>query len=205
MNITKKFWVLLMALFLAPLPLFSDSEWKVKKDSNGIMVETRKADGYAIEEFKATTTIDIPFEKAVAILKDVPKYTLWMYRLLIAEIVDVKSPASKVMYMKIDLPIPVKDRDMYLAMTEKVDMKNGVYESNNTGIDGYKETDCIRMKKVSFSWILKRSAADKNKTEVLYTSKGDPAGKLPAWLCTLGNVDNPYKCLYNLKYKYIKN
>jgi hypothetical protein len=199
-------WIFVVTIFLSPLPLLSDGPWKVKKNSKGIMVETRTADGYEAEEFRATTTINTPFEKAVEIMKEVPKFVLWMPRLLEAKVVKEESPNSKIIYMAIDMPWPVKDRDMYVQMTEKLDLAKGVYERNNVGIDGYPiEPQRIRFKKVSFLWVLKRNEADKNKTDVLYTSKGDPAGKLPAWIINLGNVDIPHEFLFNLKYKYPKN
>ncbi|PKL39619.1 MAG: hypothetical protein CVV44_05205 [Spirochaetae bacterium HGW-Spirochaetae-1] len=205
MNFKRNLLFLLLAGLFLPVSLSPHAAWEVKKNEKGIKVATRKADGYAVEEFKAETTIDIPLPEAVKILKDVPRYKKWMYRLLKAEIVKELSPDSKIIYMKIDLPWPAEDRDMYIQMSDKVDLEKGIYESTNTGIDGYPKTDCIRMTNVTFSWILKSSEADKNKTRVIYTSKGDPAGKLPSWICNLGNVENPYQCLYNLRFKYKKN
>jgi len=205
MNFRKNLVIILVAAFSAPLALFPYAPWEVKKNENGIKVATRKADGYAVEEFKAETTIDIPLTEAIKILKDVPHYKKWMYRLLKAEIVKELSPDSKIIYMKIDLPWPAEDRDMYIQMTERVNMEKGIYESINTGIEGYPKTDCIRMTNVKFAWILTSREDDKNKTQVIYTSKGDPEGKLPSWICNLGNVENPYQCLYNLRFRYKKN
>jgi hypothetical protein len=205
MNIKKNGWIIIAAVLLAPFPLLSDSAWKVKKNKNGILIETRKADGYAVEEFKATATLDMPFDKAVEILRDVQNYRLWMYKLVTAKTINESSPHSKIIYMKIDLPWPAKDRDMYLQTTEKIDRQNGVFEINNIGLGGYPETECIRMTKVTITWILTGDGTDKHKTHVLYSSKGDPAGKLPAWICNLGNVDGPFENLSNLKYKYKKN
>ncbi len=199
-------WILTAAMFLSSLPLLSDGPWKVRKDSKGIIVETRTADGYAAEEFRATTTIDTPFEKVVEIMREVPNFVLWMPKLLEAKVIKEQSPNSKIIYMAIDMPWPVKDRDMYVQMTEKLDPAKGVYERNNVGIDGYPEVpQRIRFKKVSFLWVIKKNEADKNKTDVLYTSKGDPAGKLPAWIINLGNVEMPHEFLFNLKFKYKKN
>ena len=202
----KHYIAIAMALaFLGPLPLFSDGPWKVKKNRNGITVETRKADGYDVDEFKASATLDMPFDKAVEILRDVPNYTQWMYKLLVSKTISETSPQSKVIYMKLDLPWPARDRDMYVRTTETLDEKKGFFESSSVGVDGYPQSECIRMKRVTITWTLTGVGSDKSKTHVVYSSKGDPSGKLPAWICNLGSVDGPYENLSNLKFKYRKN
>jgi hypothetical protein len=205
MKIKNSCWIVMALVMLVPFPLFSDGPWKVKKSKNGITVETRKADGYEVEEFKATTTLDMPFDRAVEILRDVQNYRLWMYKLVIAKTISEATPYSKIIYMKIDLPWPAKDRDMYLQATEKIDRQKRIFEINNTGLGGYPETECIRMKKVTITWVLTGDGTDNNKTHVVYSSKGDPGGKLPAWICNLGNVDGPFENLSNLKSQHKKN
>jgi len=75
--------------------------------------------------------------------------------------------------MAIDMPLAVKDRDMYLANDGKAGSCQGVYERTMSGSMVILLTpSAYALKKFRFLWILKRNEAEKIKQMFCIRAKG---------------------------------
>jgi ribosome-associated toxin RatA of RatAB toxin-antitoxin module len=188
----------LIGLFFLPLiSLAQESSWEMKKDEDGITVYTRAVAGTNIKEFKASTTINSSVEKIFNILIDVENYPAW-----IEDVVNARklfqAGDSLGMYYQLDLPWPLKDRDLamvsHIHKNEDNSILLQIVEATNLAAE---DDDIIRIKEAKGQWLIKPLGT--NKTAVTYQFLADPQGLLPAWVINIFLVDGPFKTLENLE------
>jgi hypothetical protein len=170
--------------------VFSQADWELKKEEDGIKVYLREVDGSKIQEYKAEAILEGKVSIFVAVLKDVNSY-----KELYSHAKDVKllneNDTFHVHYIVTDTPWPVKDRDAvysstysqhYGTKTVRIDMKleEGYLEQSD---------DCVRMENAVGFWLLNQ--IEPNKVDVLYQMHAEPGGSIPTWAVNMFLVDTP--------------
>ena len=184
-------------LLLSFAPVDQEKDWKLKKEADGISVYTRDVEGSNIKEFKATAYIASSQKTALDILFDIPNYPRWIEDVKYSEVLN-ETEGGRSFYYQLDLPWPVKDRD--IAMTMKIspqEDKSVLLEL--TGRDDLivENDDFIRMNNVLGQWLV--SPVDDENCVVTYRFIADPEGYLPAWVINIFIVDGPYRTLLNME------
>jgi ribosome-associated toxin RatA of RatAB toxin-antitoxin module len=184
-------------LFLPVKILAQTSKWELKKEEDGITVYTREVAGTDIKEFKASTKLSSPIEKIYRVLLDVDNYPAWIEDVVNARKI-FQAGDSLGMYYQLNLPWPMKDRD--LAMVTHI--KNNEDSSILLQIVGTSKLvaendDFIRIKEAKGQWLISPLTGDE--TEVTYRFLADPEGFLPAWVINIFIIDGPFKTLENLE------
>ena len=174
-----------------------EKDWELKKEADGISVYTRDVEGSNIKEFKATAHIASSQKTALDILIDIPNYPRWIEDVKYSEILN-ETEGGRNFYYQLDLPWPVKDRD--IAMTMKIspqEDKSVLLEL--TGRDDLivENDDFIRMNNVLGQWLV--IPVDDENCVVTYRFIADPEGYLPAWVINIFIVDGPYRTLLNME------
>jgi hypothetical protein len=114
-------------------------------------------------------------------------------------------------YISIDPPWPVSNRDCIMKLTGELSNKNNTKVTADMLAlskqvvplkKGY-----IRLTKLSNKWVIESISDDK--TSVIYSVRVDPEGYIPAWIVNPFIKNQPFYTLYNLKQmvkfpKYIK-
>jgi hypothetical protein len=189
---------LLISLFLLSFtPNSQENEWELKKEADGIRVYTRDVKGSNIKEFKASSKLTSSQETILNILFDIPNYPKWIEDVEDARILS-KNEKEMNFYYQLNLPWPLKDRD--IAMSMKISpQEDASVLLDLLGRDDLIEEgdDFIRMNNVVGKWLI-RPIDDKN-CEVTYQFLADPEGSLPAWVINLFIVDGPHQTLLNLE------
>lgn len=174
------------------------SEWKLRKDRNGIRVWTRDHKKEGILEYLSKITIETSLEKLIYIIQNVDEYPDWTENCETASIHKVLTDTSRIEYMTTKVPWPLEDRDVAM---EFVVVKNtdNYFQANLTSVpeavplsDNY-----IRIEISQGSWIFKK--IDDNRVEVIHQFLSDPGGSIPKWIVNMFIVNGPYKTLENLK------
>lgn len=176
------------------------TDWKLRRDSEGVKVFTRNVAGSPFEEFKATVTIfNTTVTGVLDILMDVKNYPTRFPNCGSAKVLVQKSKYSDIHYLTIEAPWPVTDRDaIYEATTSfSDDGKHARIQLVPRGDYTKEEKNFIRVHNGSGFWDVKEIAP--NTVEVVYQFHADPAGEIPAWIANSVIVINPLKTLESLR------
>jgi hypothetical protein len=174
------------------------TDWKLRKDRNGIKVWTRDHKGQGILEYLSTITIETSLEKLVAIIQNVDKYPVWTANCETASIYKVLSDTSRIEYLTTKVPWPLEDRDVAMEFVVVKDTET-YFQANLTSIaDAVPlSDDYVRIEISEGSWIFRK--IDENRVEVIHQFLSDPGGSIPMFIVNMFIVSGPYKTLENLK------
>ncbi|MCW5519856.1 START domain-containing protein [Aureitalea sp. L0-47] len=192
-----------LALFtIFSISSFSQPNWELKKEKDGIKVYLTKSDESKIKQFKVETFVDAsPREVANAIV-DLDNNYKWFVNVEKAQLLKQIGNDEFVFRQVIQVPFPFKDREVieYCGVKE---LPNGVIrielKEDNTFIP--ETDDYVRMAISRGYWILSPSEGG---TEIEYSFLADPGGNIPAWLANQFIVSNPFKTIKGLR-KYLKS
>lgn len=174
------------------------TDWKLRKDKNGIRVWTRDHKEERILEYLSKITIETNLKTLIDIIQDVENYPVWTANCETASIYEVLSDSSRIEYMTTKVPWPLEDRDVVI---EFVIIRNtdSYFQANLTSVPDAVplSDDYLRVEISKGTWIFKK--IDDNRIEVVNQFLSDPGGNIPKWIVNMFIVSGPYKTLENLK------
>ena len=179
------------------------SKWKLEKNKDGIKVYTRSAEGVAIKEFRAQTSVFCKIEELKSLLIKAENYPAWQANITTAKILKQAKSTEQYIYYTSDLPWPVSDRDVVVNSKMSTN-KEGVVTFNITGAPKYVDhkDDFLRIEKIVAKWTL--TPKKNGEIEVLQQVTADPGGNIPTWLVNMLIVDGPFETFTNLRAKFKK-
>lgn len=191
-----------VSLLTAQAALPNDAKLSLNK--NNIKVWTYKDANSPVLSYKAETVFDVPIEKAVALILDVNYTPKWVPNVAKAEILsrdDKKGEFS--IYMVLDFPFPLKDRDMVVKGKMSKD-KNGTISIKNTAIQQGKPLNAnyIRLTDYFGDWTFQKLSA--NQVKVTTTGHANPEGSIPASVTNLLVEQQPYQMFQRMKVELVK-
>ena len=178
---------------------------KLSMNKNNIKVWTYQDQGQTVLSYKGETTYDVPIERAVALFLDVQNTPKWVPNVARAEVLSRDDQKGEfTLYMVLDFPFPLKDRDMVVKGKMFKDA-NGTISIKNKAIASGKAVNpnYIRLKNYEGDWIFQKLAA--NKTKVTTTGFADPEGSIPQSVTNLLVEQQPYQMLQKMKIELAKN
>lgn len=104
--------VLLVGMLGAMSAVSTEAEWELQKDNAGIQLFTRKVDSSPFLEVKATARISAPMEKLTEVFGDGSSCPTWRDSCKSSKILRQTSEDERFIYMILDMPWPVSDRDL---------------------------------------------------------------------------------------------
>lgn len=181
------------------------SNAKLSLNKNNIKVWTYKDTNNPVLSYKAETTIDVPIERAVALVLDVNNSPKWVPNVAKAEVLsrdDKKGEFS--IYMVLDFPFPLKDRDMVVKGTMSKDASGTIYIKNSAVQQGKAlNSDYIRLKDYAGDWTFQKLGT--NKVKVITSGHANPEGSIPASVTNMLVEQQPYQMLQKMKSELAKN
>lgn len=172
---------------------------KLSLNKNNIKVWTYKNVNSAVLSYKAETTFDVQLEKAVALVLDVNNTSKWVPNVAKAEMLSRDDKKGEfTLYMVLDFPFPLKDRDMIVKGKMSKD-SNGVITVQNTAIAQGKAVNpnYIRIKDYSGDWVFQKMA--NNKVKVTTSGHANPEGSIPTSVVNFLVEQQPYQMLQKMK------
>ena len=181
------------------------SNAKLSLNKNNIKVWTYKDANSTVMSYKAETTYDVSIEKAVALVLDINNSPKWVPNVARAEVLsrdDKKGDFT--IYMVLDFPFPLKDRDMVVKGNMSKD-SNGTITIKNTAIQQGKalNSNFIRLKEYTGDWTFQKLGA--NKVKVTTSGHANPEGAIPASVTNFLVEQQPYQMLQKMKVELSKN
>lgn len=196
MNQIKIEFALLLFFSMVSQKGFSQTDWKLIKNSQEIQVYVRTNDSTKFKEYKATMVVKAPIEKVYQLIMNAEKLKKWNYQTSESYLVKKVSDTEQIIYMENDMPWPVQNRDVVTRMTVQHPTSNVLKINLNPSPGVVPEKDrIIRIKNFSGYWYLEQSSKG---TIVIQQMQGDPGGSLPAFLFNLFLTNGPFSTFLEL-------
>jgi hypothetical protein len=175
-------------------------EWELRKESDGVRVFIRDSSLPGLKTARAETLIPIddPYV-IVALLDDVEAAADLMDAVSLVEELESEEPDAKHVHMVLDLPWPLKDRDVVAALTPLHDEEGQRLILTLTGRPGRIPVDreYVRVPNFDSSYTLRYGV--EGGVHVTLESTIDPGGSIPGWMINYGITEMPVKTLTNMR------
>lgn len=185
-------------------PLFAAETAKLIINKNNIKVWTILDPMNPALSYKAETTFNASMEQAVALVLDVENAKKWVPHLAQAEILSRNDQKGEfTLYMVLDLPFPLKDRDLVVKGMIKKDANGIIHILNqSTSIGKAMNPNYIRIKRYEGDWTFQKLA--ENKVKVTNSGFADPEGVIPVSVSNMFVQQQPYQMLQKMKVELAK-
>ncbi len=174
------------------------TDWKLKRNEEGIKVYTANTEGSNFKSVKVECTINTRLSQLIAFLMDVDAQPGWVYGSKSARLVRKTSAMDITFYSEVDVPWPCTNRDYVAHITVNQPAPNVVT------IDSHSEPDLvpqeagkIRVRKSAAHWEI--TALNAQQVSIVYTVEFDPAGTVPAWLINMFVTKGPFQSFQKLR------
>ncbi len=178
---------------------------KLSLNKNNIKVWTYQDPKNSAMSYTAETTLNVPMERAVALILDVKSTATWIPNVAHAELLSQPSSNGEFnLYMILDFPFPLKDRDLVVKGSVKKDAQ-GVIHIQNRAVTQGKAIDAkyTRITRYEGNWRFEK--IDANQVKVTTSGFADPAGSIPASVANFFVEQQPYQMLQKMKAELAKN
>jgi hypothetical protein len=195
-----------LGLLLIALPALAigasgePSEWELRKESDGIRVFVRDSSLPGLKTVRAETVIPVDDPYVIVALLDDPEAAVeLMDGVSFVEEIESEEPGAKHMHMVLDVPWPIKDRDVAAALTLLHDEEGRRLILTLTGKPELIPVDrkYVRVPNFDSSYTLRYGREDG--VHVTFESTVDPGGSIPPWVVNYGITDMPVKTLANMR------
>ena len=99
----------------------NEAEWTLEKDEEQIQLYTRPVSGSPFLAVKAITLINAPMTKVADAFGDGDGCSAWRALCKSSEVLSMVSETERYVYLVLDLPWPLSDRDMVIHSIAQID------------------------------------------------------------------------------------
>ncbi|WP_180000339.1 START domain-containing protein [Acinetobacter sp. YH12239] len=174
-------------------------------NKNNIKVWTIQNPDHPVLSYRAETVVDASLERAVAIVLDVENAKSWVPNVGSAQVIsqDLKQGEFK-LYMVLDFPFPLKDRDLIVQGKMYKDSKGIIHIKNKASQTGKsKNPQYIRLQHYVGDWSFEQIGP--NKVKVSTSGYADPEGAIPQSVTNMFVQQQPYQMLQKMKTELAKS
>ena len=178
---------------------FSQSDWILKQDKDGIKVYTKDLENSSFKAVKTVCIIDASLTKLTAVLLDINSSKDWVYATKSCTVIKQASPSELFYYSEVTVPWPVNNRDFIVRLKVSQDAKTKVVtvEGENKPTLLPEKKNIVRIQQCYSKWIIVPQTNGQVKIE--YVLQVDPGGMVPAWLINLFATKGPFESFKNLR------
>ena len=199
MNNKKMKMMCVVSALCLTTSVFAAESSKLSLDKNNIKVWTIQDPYKSLMSYKAETILNTSIDRAVAIVLDVEYAKSWVPNVAHAEILsqDLNKGEFK-LYMVLDFPFPLKDRDVIVQGKVFKDANGFIYIKNKAIQQGKaKNPDYVRLQDYQGNWMFQPLA--EQKVKVTTTGYADPEGVIPQSVTNLLLKQQPYQMLLKMR------
>ena len=177
---------------------------KLSINKQNIKVWTYQNNTNPVVLYKAETHFDVPIEKATALILDVEQAPKWVpYMGSVKVLSRDDSKGEFLLYMVLDFPFPLKDRDLVVKGKMSKDAQGMIHIQNKAVEQGYPlNPDYVRLTRYEGDWTFQKLS--KQKVKVSTYGYADPEGSIPLSAVNLFVEQQPYQMLLKMKQELAK-
>lgn len=175
-----------------------ETEWRIEKEVDGIVVHTRPVPGSGIRAFKGEGIVEADLESVLAVVRNGAKYQDWFPNCPESRMLQLEGSIAY-QYNVTAAPWPVDDRDNVFRSVLERDPATGAAEiSIEAAPDFYPEQPGrVRVQAAKGRWRLEPRG--ESSTWVLFELHLEPGGGVPDWMANARIVSTPLEALQNLR------
>jgi START domain len=188
-------------LFLFPalaIKGYSQYNWKLSKDKDGIKVYESEKKNSDYKSIKVECVLQGTYAKLIAALTDVAHQKEWVYKSKTSYILKKNTVYDFYYYTETSIPWPMSNRDAAVHMVITRDSLNRFLKVTATGVPNYipEKSDKVRVPKLSITWYVTMPSS--TSISIVYIFEIDPGGSIPAWLINMFADKGPYESFKKL-------
>ena len=185
--------------FFATAQAKSIDNAKLSINKQNIKVWTYQDTANPVVLYKAETHFDVPIEKATALILDVEQAPKWVpYMGSVKVLSRDDSKGEFLLYMVLDFPFPLKDRDLVVKGKMSKDAQGMIHIQNKAVNQGYPlNPNYVRLSRYEGDWTFQKLG--KQKVKVSTYGYADPEGSIPLSAVNLFVEQQPYQMLLKMK------
>lgn len=189
---------IMICLLVYSYASFSQANWELTKDKNGIKVYTATEGSSKFKSIKVEAVLTGTLQKLVKILRDVENNKEWVFSTKQSHILQQTNANEYFYYSETSLPWPVNNRDIPVRMRLNLNNANNTLQVTASGEPAAYpvQKGIVRIQFFKSSWDVKYDG--KNKISILYYLRMDPSGNVPASVTNMFITKGPYETFENL-------
>lgn len=197
-NNLNKYLILLFALILQNFQLYSQEEWKLSKEDDGVKIFIKKFENFDFKSFKANMIIDGTVHDFIGALSDVEGFINWGDKIKSTNLLKKYGDTLQVYYSVVKVPFPYKNRDgIYLNKFNWTAQTKTLFVDIEVLYDYLKIKEKLERVKGDGHWIIVELPS--NKIDITFQMQLDPGGNIPSWLANIFIDDSPFRSMKKLK------
>lgn len=190
-------WWLWLSIFTSCAAAATEAEWVLQKDESRIQLYTRPVPDSPFLEVRVTALIDAPIRKVAMALGDGDGCSAWRAMCKSSEILITVSDTEHYIYLVLDLPWPVSDRDMVIHSIAQVDREAGTVTVHfDPASSRQPEQDYVRAESTG---LYQARAISAEQVEFTYIMHTDIGGDLSADIINPRLADSTYEDVKRLQ------
>ena len=164
--------------------------WEQIKDKDGVQVYTRAVEGSDFLAIAASTVMQADSDKVAAALGTGDGCAEWRKMCKSSKILDETSADDRLVYMVLDLPWPLSDRDVVMRILTNIDTEaQTAVVSLNSDSQAYPAQKHVRAE-CNGQFVIK--VLDENQVEVTYEMHADIGGDISPGMVKSRQVDSTF-------------
>ena len=197
-NIKIKIIFFFLFSTLTAATTYSQYNWKLDKDKDGIKVYESEIKNSNFKSIKVECVLQGTYDKLMAILNDVSRHKDWVYNSKGSNILKRNSPYEFYYYTETRIPWPMSNRDAVIHLTMIRDSLNRFLKITATGVPDFipEKSGKVRVPRSSINWFVTMPSS--TSLSIVYTFEADPGGSMPAWLVNMFADKGPYESFKKL-------
>jgi hypothetical protein len=184
--------------FLIVPTAFSQYNWKLTKNSNGISVYQSSVQNSLYKSIKVECTLEGNYDQLLSVITNVNHYKDWVYNNKTTSLLKTISPLEFYYYAETSLPWPMSNRDAVIHTTITRDSLNRFVRINSVNHKGLtpEMPGKVRVPHSNINWYVTMPSA--TSIHIVYTFEADPGGSIPAWMVNSFADKGPFESFKKL-------
>ncbi len=173
-------------------------------NKNNIKVWTFQDSQNPVFMYKAETTLNVPIEQAVALILNVEHAADWVPYLGSVKLLSRDDKKGEFqLYMVLDFPFPLQDRDLIVQGTMRKDAQ-GIVSIQNKAVKKAAQPDSayVRLSQYEGDWTFQKLGPQKVKVSTY--GYANPEGAIPLPVVNMFVQQQPYQMLQKMKAELAK-
>jgi hypothetical protein len=182
-------------------PAADKNEWMLKRGIDGINIYSRRSDFSRFDDTKVDMELTGTIEQLAAILRDIDRYSDWVYATRITQIVKRLNENEVIYYGEIGTPWPAANRDYFADLKISFNPDDRSMNVLSVALKDYQpeKKDLVRVPLLRGHWLVTTESA--KKIHLQYILELDPGGAIPGWILNNFAARAPFETFSNLKKK----
>jgi len=118
---STRLWLAFVCAAFAPALIAAETDWKLEEKNGDISVYMREVENSRYRAVKATVQLDASAERVAELMGTGDGCVEWRAMCKSSRLLEVVSETERYVYMVLDLPWPMSDRDLVIHTTTDID------------------------------------------------------------------------------------